>query len=74
VSNTDGSLVNNLSGYNIHYGTSAGQLTSEISVSGAATTSYVVTGLASGTYYFAVTAYSSAGTESTQSNVASKTI
>jgi hypothetical protein len=72
--NTDGTILNNLAGYHIFYGTNADALTEEIDVSGAASTSYVVNGLAPGTYYFAVSAYSSAGTESDDSNVASKTI
>jgi Putative Ig domain len=74
VANTDGTILNNLAGYHIYYGTSATALTSQISVTGAATTSYVVSGLAAGTYYFAVAAYSSAGTESAQSDVGTKTI
>lgn len=74
VENTDGTILNNLAGYHIYYGTSATALTSQISVTGASVTSYVVNGLAAGTYYFAVTAYSSAGTESVQSDVGTKTI
>jgi hypothetical protein len=72
--NTDGSILNNLVGYRIYYGTSADDMSQEIDVAGATSTSYVVDGLYPGTYYFAVSAYSSAGTESHDSNVASKTI
>jgi hypothetical protein len=71
--NTDGTPITNLAGYHIYYGASAGAMTSTITVSDAET-SYVVTGLAPGTYYFAVVAYNSAGTDSPESNVASKTI
>ena len=74
VANTDGSILNDLAGYHIYYGTSATALTNQISVTGGSSTTYVVSGLATGTYYFAVTAYTSAGTESAQSNVGSKTI
>jgi fibronectin type 3 domain-containing protein len=74
ILNTDGTALGDLAGYKIYYGTSASQLTQQITISGTETTSYVVSGLASGTYYFAVTAYASDGTESSQSNVASKTI
>jgi hypothetical protein len=72
--NTDGSILNNLAGYHIYYGTSADALSQEIDVAGATSTSYVVNGLSPGTYYFAVAAYSSSGTESDDSNVGSKTI
>jgi hypothetical protein len=71
--NTDGTPLNNLAGYHIYYGTSATQLSQEIILNGPATTNYVVNGLTTGTYYFAVTAISSQGTESAQSNLASKT-
>jgi hypothetical protein len=72
--NTDGSPVTDLAGYHILYGTSAGALTTTITVANAAETSYVVGGLAPGTYYFAVVAYNSAGMDSSKSNVGSKTI
>lgn len=72
--NTDGTPVTDLAGYHIFYGTSASAMTTTITVANAAETSYVVGGLAPGTYYFAVVAYNSAGTDSSQSNVDSKTI
>jgi len=72
--NSDGTVLTNLAGYHILYGTNASELTQEIDLSGAATTTYVVSNLAPGTYYFAVTAYSSAGAESTESDLASKAI
>jgi len=74
TANTDGSILNTLAGFHVYYGTNANALTQEIDVPGATSTSYVVSGLAPGTYYFAVTAYSSSGTESADSNVGSKTI
>jgi hypothetical protein len=72
--NTDGTPLTDLSGYHIYYGTSSSALTATITVASASETSYVVTGLAPGTYYFAVVAYNSAGVDSPESNVASKTI
>lgn len=72
--NTDGSPVTDLAGYQIHYGTSVDALTQTIVVPTAGTTTYVISDMAAGTYYFTVTAYSAMGTESAQSNVASKTI
>jgi hypothetical protein len=71
--NTDGTPLTDLAGYKIYYGTNAAQLTQQITLNGPSTT-YVVNGLTSGTYYFAVTAYTADGTESAQSNVGTKTI
>jgi hypothetical protein len=72
--NTDGSTLSNLSGYRIRYGTSAGALTNTIVINNASVTTYVVEDLAPATWYFAVTAVSSAGAESSYSNVANKQI
>jgi hypothetical protein len=63
-----------LSGYHIYYGTTEGALNQSIIVSGAGTTSYEITGLSSGIWYFAVAAMAKDGTESAPSNVGSKTI
>lgn len=72
--NTDGSALTNLAGYRIHYGTSPTALVSTIQLANAGASAYTVSGLAPGTYYFAVRAYSSAGTESVSSNIASKVV
>jgi hypothetical protein len=64
--------VTPLSGYTIYYGTSQGALTQSAAVS-ASTTSYTVTGLAAGTWYFAVAADATDGTQSAMSNIGSKT-
>ena len=55
--NTDGSTITNLAGFRIQYGTSASALTQTIEVSNPGVATYVVTGLSSGTWYFAVRAY-----------------
>jgi hypothetical protein len=73
TTNTDGTPVTTLTGYHIYYGTSTAALTQSIAVSGATTTTYTVTGLTSGTWYFAVAADASDGTESAQSPIGSKT-
>jgi hypothetical protein len=73
TTNTDGTPVTPLSGYTIYYGTSPGALTQSVAVS-ASTTSYTVTGLAAGTWYFGMAADAADGTESAMSNVGSKTI
>ena len=72
--NTDGSSLSNLSGYRIRYGTSVSALTRTIVVNNASVTTYVVEDLAPSMWFFAVTAVTSSGTESSNSNVASKQI
>ena len=72
--NTDGTPLTDLAGYHIYYGTSAGAWTSTITILSATETSYVVSGLASGTYYFTIVAFNSEGIDSADSNVGSKTI
>ena len=72
--NTDGSTLTDLVGFRIYFGTCSGSLTYMVNVTNAQATSYVVSGLTSGTWFFAVTSYGSEGTESAGSAVASKTI
>jgi Putative Ig domain len=72
--NANGSPITGLAGYNIYYGTDPSNLTKSIDVAGAATTTFVVTGLSAGTYYFAVSAYNSEGVDSSLSNIGQKTI
>jgi hypothetical protein len=72
--NTNGTSVTTLTGYHIFYGTTEGALTQSIAVSGASTTTYEITGLSSGTWYFAVAADAADGTESAPSNIGSKTL
>lgn len=72
--NTNGTSLTNLAGYTINYGTSSTALTSTVNVANPGLTSYVVSNLSAGTYYFTVSAYTSAGTTSSASNVVSKTI
>lgn len=72
--NTDGSTIGNLAGFRVQYGTSAGALTQVIEINNPGLASYVVTGLNSGNWFFAVRAYNNSGAESANSNVVSKTI
>jgi hypothetical protein len=71
---TNGSALTDLAGYTIYYGTSPSQLTKSVSVSNAGATDYVVGGLTGGTWYFAVTAYTTTGLQSGYSSVVSRTI
>jgi len=72
--NTDGSVLTDLAGYRIYFGTTPSALTQTIQVSSSGISSYVVDDLAPATYYFAVRAYTSNGVESSSSNTASKAV
>jgi len=72
--NTDGSALTDLAGFRIYYGTSPSNLTQLAQLTGTTLTSYTVNSLASGTWYFGATAYTTTGMESALSATASKTI
>jgi hypothetical protein len=74
IDNTDGSVLTNLAGYNVHYGTSPDKLTQVINLANPGLTSYVVDNLSTGTWYFAITSYAADGIESSKSGVVSTTI
>ena len=61
-----------LGGYKVYYGTSSRSYGTSINVGNV--TTYTVTGLNSGTYYFAVTAYYTSGSETGHSNEVSTTV
>lgn len=71
---TDGSPLTDLAGFRIYYGESRGSLQYVIDVADPGARNWVVTDLTPGTWYFAATAYDTAGAESSRSNVASKFI
>lgn len=72
--NTNGTSVTDLAGYHIYYGTNENDLTQTVNVPGADATTYVVTGLSPGIYYFSINAYNSLGIDSNLSDVSSATI
>lgn len=73
--NTDGSALTNLAGYNIYYGTEAGNYTEVITIDNPGIAEYIVENLPSGnTYYFVITAFDADGNESEYSPTGSKTI
>jgi hypothetical protein len=72
TTNADNTPLTDLGGYRIYYGTSPGSSAQTIDVGNVLT--YTINNLSSGTYYFRVTAYDTAGNESAPSNEASKTI
>lgn len=68
--NTNNTALANLDGFNIYWGTSAGEYTNQITVDNEGTTSYFIDGLDAGTYYFTVTAFNSLEVESEMSDPA----
>lgn len=74
TTNSDGSTLSNLSGYEVRYGRAAGDLSQTVTLSNPSLNRYVVENLSSGTWYFAVVAVTSNGLSSTLSNTAQKTI
>jgi len=72
--NTDGSVLSNLAGYTVYYGTSPSNLTQSVKITNPGLTAYTMSNLPTGTWYFAVTSYSSTGIESARSGIVSTTI
>ena len=72
--NTDGSPLTNLAGYRVYWGTSQNSLTNSVTLSNPGLSSYVVDQLTPATWYFAMTALNSSGSESSQSNIATKQV
>lgn len=72
--NTDNTPLTNLAGYRVHWGASATALTQSATVAGAGVTTYTVTNLTAGTWFFGVRAYTTQGAESALSNIASKVV
>lgn len=72
--NTDGSALVDLAGYRVYYGNNPNAMAQSININTVGMTTYVVTNLGSGTWYFAIKSVNSVGVESDMSNVASKTI
>jgi hypothetical protein len=74
TTNTNGTALTDLQGFIINYGSSPSDLSQTVDIDSASTTDYTVQGLGAGTWYFTVTAYTTSGTQSAPSDVASKTI
>lgn len=68
----DSNTESDLAGYKVYYGSSSGNYGIPIDIGNR--TTYTLTGLDLGTYYFSVTAYDTSGNESGFSNEVSKTI
>lgn len=74
TTNTDGSALTNLAGYRVNYGASATSLIQAVQIANPATTTYTISNLTPGTWYFGVRAYTSQGAESALSNIVSRAV
>jgi len=74
TSNSDGSKLTALAGYKIYYGTSPQYFQRTIDIKDPSATEYTIENLPPHTYYFVITAYNADGTESSRSNIVSKTV
>ena len=72
--NTDGTALTDISGYHIHVGTDPNSLDTVLDLTDATATSYTVSKLTPGTWYFAISAYNAQGADGELSNIGSKTI
>jgi hypothetical protein len=74
VQRTDGSALTDLAGYRVYYGKGLNSLTQIIDIRNVGQTSQFIDNLDTGTWYFAVTAYTNDGLESEMSNLGAKRI
>lgn len=72
--NMDGTPLTNLTAFKVYWGTAQGTYPNSTHIANGAARTHTVTGLASGTWYFVVTALNASGIESPRSNVWFKTV
>jgi hypothetical protein len=72
--NTNGTPLTDLAGFHIYYGTSASNLNQSVQIANPGLTSYALSSLAAGTWYFEVNAYTTAGAESAVSTIVSTSL
>ena len=72
--NTNGTTLTNLAGVHLYYGQSQSSMTNEVTIASTSETTYTVSGLTAGTWYFGETAYTTTGMVSSLSPIGSKTI
>jgi hypothetical protein len=74
TANTDGSTLTNLAGFRVYYGTSSTTLTQTQTLNDVTARSATISGLAPGTWYFAVRTLNTRSEESANSNIASRAV
>jgi Putative Ig domain len=72
--NADGTALTDLAGYYIYYGTSANQLTRSVKIASPGITSYLLSNLSPGTWYFSIVTFTTANEQSTNSVVVSTSV
>ena len=72
--NEDGTVLTDLSGYKLYWGTAPGDYTDSVTIDNPSVTTYVVENLSPGTYEFVATAYNSASVESHYSQAATRVV
>jgi hypothetical protein len=74
TTNANGTTLTNLAGYLVHYGTNAASLAETITIANPGISTYVISNLSPGTWFFSVTAFNTSKVESNFSNIANKMI
>lgn len=74
TTNADGSVMTDLAGYRIYFGTSAGNLDQVVVLDNPGLTRWVVENLSPATWYFAMTSINTARVESARTGVVSRVI
>ncbi len=72
--NVDGTALTDLAGVTIFYGPSPADLSQQVQVAATTATSYTITNLPSGTWYFGGVAYTTTGLQSAMSSLVTATI
>jgi hypothetical protein len=72
--NSDGSVLTDLAGYNIYFGSSQGNYPNRVGIDNPSISTYIIENLLPDTYYVVATSLNSQGVESAYSNVAVKTV
>jgi len=74
LTNADGSMLTDLAGYHVYYGTDPNNFTKVATVANASQVVFTASNLTAGTWYFAITSYNSSGIESQFSAAIATTI
>ena len=72
--NSDGTILTDLAGYNLYYGTSANNYPHSIRIDNPSISTYLVENLLPDTYYVVATSFNAVGVESEFSNMATRTV